>query len=147
MTLSAMPGHLIRRLHQISTATFAERLKAQGVDMTSVQFAALVALRDNPGVDQATLAQLIAYDRATIGGVVDRLERKGWVSRAVNKDDRRARQLSLTPEGSATLSCVSPVIETLQADILAPLSPRERDQFIALARKAVGPPDGFDPLP
>jgi len=147
MTLSAMHGHLIRRLHQISTATFTERLRAQGVDMTSVQFAALVALRDNPGVDQATLAQLIAYDRATIGGVVDRLERKGWVSRAVNKDDRRARQLSLTPEGAATLFSVSPVIETLQADILAPLSPQEREQFTALARKAVGPSDGFDPLP
>lgn len=145
MPLSTMPGHLIRRLHQISTAAFAEGLRRKGVDMTSVQFAALHTIHGHPGIDQATLAQLIAYDRATIGGVVDRLVRKGWVTREVNKDDRRARRLSLTHEGITTLADVSPVIETLQTDILAALTPEERARFIALAAKAVGNVDGFDP--
>lgn len=137
MTLDTMPGHLIRRLHQISTSVFAERMKAAGIDMTSVQFAALTVLHEKPGIDQATLSQEIAYDRATIGGVVDRLERKGWVLRKVNQDDRRARQVTLTEEGTEMLAVVAPIVATLQADILAQLTLTERTAFIALASKAV----------
>ncbi len=138
MSLSSLPGHLIRRLHQKSTAVFAENLRAVGVDMTSVQFAALNTVQETPGIDQATLAHHIAYDRATIGGVIDRLTKKGWLRRETNKDDRRARQLWLTDEGATTLAAVSPVIETLQADILAPLTQQERADFVALIGKAVG---------
>jgi DNA-binding MarR family transcriptional regulator len=105
--------------------------------MTSVQFAALTVLHEKPGIDQATLAQEIAYDRATIGGVVDRLERKGWVLRKVNQDDRRARQVTLTEEGTEMLAVVAPIVATLQADILAQLTLTERTAFIALASKAV----------
>ncbi len=95
----AMAGHLIRRLHQQSTQTFQAGMQAIGVDMTSVQFAALDAIVQQPGIDQASLAATISFDRATIGGVVDRLEAKGLVQRAVSPDDRRARLLRATPAG------------------------------------------------
>jgi hypothetical protein len=71
--LIEMPGHLIRRLHQISFALFLEQAKAFGV--TPVQYAALVAINDHPGIDQTTLCNIIAFDRTTIGGVVGRLQR------------------------------------------------------------------------
>ena len=41
-----MAGHLIRRLHQQSTQTFQAGMQAIGVDMTSVQFAALDAIAE-----------------------------------------------------------------------------------------------------
>ncbi|MFT6091563.1 MAG: DNA-binding MarR family transcriptional regulator [Sulfitobacter sp.] len=141
-----MPGHLIRRLHQLSTATFSEQMKAAGIDMTSVQFAALQTINDAPGMDQARLAHHIAYDRATIGGVVDRLERKTWVTRSINPDDKRARHVTLTAQGREVLQKAAPIVSALQSDILSGLSDAEREQFIALASKAVGLEDGFDPL-
>ena len=58
-----MPGHLIRRLHQVSTRVFGQRLKAAGIDLTPIQFAALDALRAHPGIDQAGLAEAVAKDR------------------------------------------------------------------------------------
>lgn len=131
-----MPGHLIRRLNQISTSIFQARMQDLGHDLTPVQFAALASLRDNPGIDQATLAGLIAYDRVTIGGVVDRLEAKGLLARTVNARDRRARQVLLTEAGAALLSEVVPHIDELQAEILSGLSESERATFIALATKA-----------
>ena len=94
-----MAGHLIRRLHQQSTQVFQARTQAAGFDLTSVQFAALDAIAQQPGIDQASLAATISFDRATIGGVIDRLEQKGLVQRVVSAQDRRARQLQLTPEG------------------------------------------------
>ncbi len=133
-----MAGHLIRRLHQQSTQIFQARTQAAGFDLTSVQFAALDTIAQQPGIDQASLASAISFDRATIGGVIDRLEQKGFVRRAVSEQDRRARLLHLTPAGKKLLAAVRPVVERLQADILASLSAKECAAFLALARKALG---------
>lgn len=133
-----MAGHLIRRLHQQSMQVFQMQTQAAGFDLTSVQFAALDVVARQPGIDQASLASAISFDRATIGGVIDRLERKGLVQRTVSAHDRRARHLQLTPEGMALLDILRPVVHALQNDILAPLSVAERDAFMHLARKALG---------
>ena len=133
-----MAGHLVRRLHQQSTQVFQARLQEAGFDLTSVQFAALDAVAEQPGIDQASLAAAISFDRATIGGVIDRLEQKGLLEREVSPDDRRARRLRLTAAGRRQLAAVRPVVEALQAEILAPLSAREQAAFLTLARKALG---------
>jgi len=137
MKLYGMPGHLIRRLHQRSTHIFQERAKEVGVDLTSVQFAAMDALRTHPGIDQARVAALIAYDRATIGGVIERLERKGLVERSVSEQDRRARVVQLTETGRALLEEFTPTVSAMQDEILAHLDESERAQFNALLRKAL----------
>jgi MarR family transcriptional regulator, temperature-dependent positive regulator of motility len=133
-----MAGHLIRRLHQLSTQVFVQRTQAAGFDLTPIQFAALDAISNHPGTDQATVAELIAYDRATIGGVIERLEQKGWVARVVSERDRRARELSLTPDGQRILKALVPVVRDLQDHILPSLSDADRARFLRLARQAVG---------
>jgi len=133
-----MAGHLIRRLHQQSTLVFVQRTQEAGFDVTPIQFAALDAIANEPGMDQATLAEQIAYDRATIGGVIERLEQKGWVRRVVSERDRRARELSLTPEGQRILKALLPVVRDLQDDILSSLTEADRARFLKLARQAVG---------
>ncbi|WP_127806591.1 MarR family transcriptional regulator [Hydrogenophaga sp. NH-16] len=133
-----MAGHLIRRLHQLSTQVFVQRTQAAGFDLTPVQFAALDAIGHHPGTDQATVAELIAYDRATIGGVIERLEQKGWVDRVVSERDRRARVLSLTAEGERILQALVPVVRNLQDEILQALGEADRARFLRLARQAVG---------
>lgn len=133
-----MAGHAIRRLNQRAGQIFAAHMDRAGLDLTSVQFAAMDAIRANPGIDQATVASKIAYDRATIGGVIDRLEHKGWVSRSVSKRDRRAREVSLTDEGLRIHERALPVVVALQPEILEALSDEEQETFIALARKAAG---------
>ena len=134
--VSRMPGHLIRRLHQISTHVFMTRTREAGFDLTPVQFAALDAIRESPGIDQAGLADAVAKDRATIGAVADRLEQKGLVSRKVNAKDKRARILSLTDGGEALVLALKPIVVQLQADILPGLDDTEYKLFVELAAKA-----------
>ena len=134
----AMAGHLIRRLQQQSTQVFQAQTQAAGFDLTSVQFAALDGIAQQAGIDQASLAASISFDRATIGGVIDRLALKGLVNRVVSAQDRRARQLHLTPAGEQLLAASRPVVQALQAQILAPLSAAERSAFLTLAQKALG---------
>lgn len=131
-----MAGHLIRRLNQITSSVFFNRMQEHGVDLTSVQFAALSAISLRPGVDQATLAGLIAYDRATITGVIDRLEAKGYVRRQVSARDRRLKEMYLTDAGRDVIAETIPTVRTLQNEILQGLTEEERETFVALARKA-----------
>ena len=137
MSVKQMAGHLIRRLHQISTQVFSSHLREVGFDLTPVQFAAMDAIAAHPGIDQAGVAAKIAYDRATIGGVIDRLDQKGLVLRSVSKKDRRARELRLTEKGRQVFDEILPVVTALQDDILPGLTPAERTSFLALAEKAV----------
>lgn len=131
-----MPGHLIRRLNQVSASLFMEETGKEGYDLTPVQYAALSAIHTTPGLDQATLANHIAYDRVTIGGVTDRLEQKGLIRREINPNDRRARELFLTQKGEETLKAIRPIVWRLQSMLLAGLDERERDVFVGLLRKA-----------
>lgn len=137
MNISGMAGHLIRRLNQISTQVFATRVQEAGFDLTPVQFAALDAVNAEPGMDQARIAERIAYDRATIGGVIDRLEHKGLVVRRVNQRDRRAREVELTAKGKKVYGDILPVVAALQTEILTGLEDSEREAFQRLAQKVI----------
>ena len=137
MNMHEMAGHLIRRLHQQSTQLFVQRTQQAGFDLTPVQFAALDAIQAHPGKDQAFVAEMIGYDRATIGGVIDRLETKGWLRRVVSENDRRARELSLTGKGARVYEALQPVVRDLQAEILKPLGRAEQQRFIELARQVL----------
>jgi DNA-binding MarR family transcriptional regulator len=132
-----MPGHLIRRLQQHATAVFQEAMRAEGHEITPVQFATMMALADRPGLDQAGLARVIAYDRATIGGVVKRLLEKGVISRVPAPDDRRAFRLELTRGGQSWLEELCPLVTRVQETILAGLSEDERAVFMTLMEKTL----------
>ena len=110
-------------------------MRDAGFDLTSPQFAALSILQDQPNIDQATLASAIAIDRATIGGIVDRLVAKGLVQRQTNFQDRRARVLSLTDEGHRILTRLHPVVQNVQDIILQNLTAEETRGFMRLAAK------------
>lgn len=133
--LQEMPGHLIRRAHQISGAVFAANLA--GRDLTSVQYAALVAVDSTPGIDATRLSDLIAFDKATLGGVLDRLEAKGLVSRGPSQADRRMKTVTLTSAGKALLGEVEGQVLKAQADMLGPLTVADRKALIALLKKFI----------
>ena len=129
------PGHLIRRAHQLAVAVFMEETAEFGV--TPVQFAILNALIADPGEDQVTLAGKVAFDAATFGSVIGRLEAKGWVRREPDAQDRRRKLLWVTPEGEAAATAMRSAVRKTQARILAPLDPQERDQLLQLLDKLV----------
>ena len=132
-----MPGHLARRFQQIAVAVFLAEVEEAGFDLTPVQYAALAAIRTNPGIDQVTLAGLIAYDRTTITGVVDRLVQKGLLVRHPSSRDRRARELQITEAGKRTLRGITPAVEAAQRTMLRGLTAKEGADLMRLLRKAI----------
>jgi MarR family transcriptional regulator, temperature-dependent positive regulator of motility len=132
-----MPGHLARRFQQIAVAVFLTEVEKRGYDLTPVQYAALVAVSTNPAIDQVTLAGLIAYDRTTITGVVDRLVQKGLVARQESRRDRRARELKITDAGRRALRGMTPAVEAAQEILVRGLSDKEAKELVRLLQKAI----------
>ena len=127
---STMPGHLIRRVYQVSTALFAE--ECGDVDLTPVQYAALVAIQSHPRIDATRLSQVIYFDRSTIGDVLDRMEAKGWVTRQPSLNDRRIKLLIIAPGGRDALKRIEPGVRRVQQRLLAPLSSKDADTLVRL---------------
>ena len=129
------PGHLVRRAHQIAVALFMSQLSAE--DVTPVQFAILNAVMDTPGVDQVTLANRVAFDAATSGSVIGRLETKGWIRREPDQVDRRRKLLWLTPAGQEATLQMKRAVEQVQEKITSPLTPEEAQALRVLLAKLV----------
>ncbi len=129
----SMPGHLIRRCHQIAVALLLE--ECSRFNITPVQYGILSALEAYPEIEQNQLPGIIAVDRSTIGSVAFRLEERGLIQRRGDKIDRRRKKLSLTRAGEEFLEEVTEKVEKAQRSILAPLDEEERVEFIRLMSK------------
>jgi len=131
----AAPGYLFRRMQQIAVAIFVEECRAH--DLTPVQYAALVAIHTHPGIDATRLSAVIAFDRSTLGNVIERLETKSLVERKPARDDRRVKLLYLTKPGAALLREIVPSVERAQGRMLQPLKPADRKTLLVLLTQLV----------
>jgi DNA-binding MarR family transcriptional regulator len=133
--LEDLPGHVIRRLHQIAVAIFLR--EAETVGLTPVQYAVLQTVANQPEIDQRTLARSAGLDTSTIAGVVDRLEARELLVRSTTREDRRVRLLSLTDAGRSVLAEAVPAMQRAQQRILEPLTAAERREFMRLMKRLV----------
>ena len=124
------PAFLIRRLHQIHLALFAE--EATGIDITPVQLSVLSAVARQGGRDQSAIAEEIGVDRATLASVAARLESAGSIRRTVSRTDQRQKLLHLTAKGKTILGKMQKPISRANERTMAPLDPTERDLFLSL---------------
>jgi DNA-binding MarR family transcriptional regulator len=131
----AAPGYLFRRMQQIAVALFVEECRA--FDLTPVQYAALVAIHTHPGIDATRLSAVIAFDRSTLGNVIERLETKSLIERKPAREDKRVKLLYLTKAGTALLREIMPAVAKAQARMLQPLKPADRKTLLALLTQLV----------
>jgi MarR family transcriptional regulator, lower aerobic nicotinate degradation pathway regulator len=129
------PGYLFRRMQQIAVAIFVEECGAY--DLTPVQYAALVAIRTHPGIDATRLSAVIAFDRSTLGSVIERLEAKRYVERRPGAEDKRVKLLYLTRSGATLLRNIMPAVDRAQARMLQPLRAADRKTLMALLTQLV----------
>lgn len=130
------PGHLIRRAHQISVAAFDA--EAAPFRITGPQHVIMTALYKYPGVDQMTLAAMVALDKVTTGDIVMRLEQRRLVRRTRSTKNHRSRAVSLTAAGRKMLMEMQTVVEVSKEEILHNLTERERATLMRLLRRLIG---------
>jgi DNA-binding MarR family transcriptional regulator len=139
------PGHLIRRLQQIAVGIFLEELKEH--DVTPVQYAAMIAISNCPGLDQKSLASQIAVDRSTIGTLLKVLEARGLITRITPNQDKRTKTLFINAKGEWLLQGTLDHTRRVEKQILAPLNTRERKEFMDLLGRLVQSNNKFSRVP
>lgn len=124
---------LLAKANQHLCAVFKKELN--GYDLTPQQFSLLTFLWQKDGLSQAELSYKSHIDRATIGGLIDRLCKKGLVNRLSNPEDRRVYRICLTYDGKALEKELNAITDRTQDIIYASLSKQESDRLIKLLEK------------
>jgi DNA-binding MarR family transcriptional regulator len=131
--LDRQVGHLLRRANQRHTALFAKRFAA--FDLTPLQFAVLMKLREAGPLSQNLLGRLTAMDPNTVQGVILRLLRRRLITRTGSVADKRRKVLALTHDGLGLAEQLTAEGQAISEETLAPLSAAQRRQFLALLAK------------
>jgi len=143
--LSLRPGFLIRRMHQIHLALFAEECGA--FDITPVQYSIMTVAAAQPDLDQAQLAVEVGVDRATLANVVARLESKGLVRRRLLKSDKRVKLVALSPRGSALLDQMRAAVQRAHDRTIEALSREDQSKLMELLSKLVDAQNDYGRAP
>jgi DNA-binding MarR family transcriptional regulator len=99
-SLGALDGFIgfhLRLAQDASFRSFAQRSGRR--DLKPGRFAAMMVIRDNPGINQTALGRAVARDKSTISPLLQELERQGLVQRRAAASDGRSFVLTLTPDG------------------------------------------------
>lgn len=103
--------------------------------LTHGQFAVLEALLHRGPLNQCDLAHKLLRSGGNVTVVIDNLEKRGWVRRERQKNDRRMVVVRLTPKGRNLIARVFPHHAKAVAAEMSRLSPEEQQSLRALCRK------------
>ena len=103
--------------------------------LTAAQFNVLNILAERPaGLSQRELGDLLVVDRSNVTGLLDRLEKAGWVRRTDHPEDRRVYQVLLTTEGRKLWAAVEPRYAAAIRQVTRGMNPRRVREAIGLLR-------------
>ena len=118
-------GFLIADVARLMRGSFDRRVRRLG--LTRSQWLVLSRLHRHPGINQSELAEMLEVERATAGRMIDRLERRNWLIRRPDPDDRRVNRLYLTAEAEAIQAEMGRIAEQMLDDAMASLDHDERE--------------------
>ena len=133
--INRSPTHLLHRVLQCAEELFRRELgdKLGDKDLTPRQLAVMMTVAESEGLNQKQIGEETGIDRATLGQIVVRLTRRGWLQRQRTREDTRAYAVRLTAEGRTLLVRAIPLASKVDTEILR-----------AMPRK--GPEDFFEQL-
>ena len=112
---------------------FTRTLRKWGI--RAAEYSVLSLIETNPFVTPADLSQALAIKRPNLVGVIDRLERRGLIARAVYAHDRRNHVLGLTARGGDVLAQVSRRLAQMERGITRCWTRRERSQLVEMLQR------------
>jgi DNA-binding MarR family transcriptional regulator len=124
------PAFLLAQFGAHAASQFAERLKI--IDLAPSDAGILRLLRFAAGLSQQELAVKLGIHPSRMVAILDNLEKRGFVERRPNPDDRRLYSLHLTASGEETLGKIGKVAREHQEALLAALNAEERRTLGAL---------------
>ena len=134
------PTWLISRAYARSSGLLNAGFEAHGSGLRSYHYRLLAALEEwGPG-SQADLGRSTGIDRSDVTAALAELESRNLIERTVDPENKRRNIVTLTPEGVEQLRDLDTVIDTIQDELLAPLTATQRRQFTTLMSRLLDNP-------
>jgi len=121
-------AYLVHEVTRLLDREFDQRMLPLG--LTRAQWWVLASLYFEDGVMQTELARDLGFSKVALGGLLDRLEAKGWVERRPHPADRRANLVYRTAKVESLLATMKEVAEGINHDFIAALTPQEHKQLV-----------------
>ena len=126
--LTSLTTYLLSQVAKIAKRDLDARLAEGGMRMRHM--AVLAAVEENAS-SQLDLARSLNLDPSDVTSTVDDLETRRFVTRRVDRADRRRKLVSITAAGRRELSRLHAVAEQLADSLLEPMPERRRRQLHA----------------
>jgi DNA-binding MarR family transcriptional regulator len=134
--LTDKPTWLISQVSTHAHRLLTERLAAAGA--RGYHYRLLAALEEFGPASQASLGRRISMDRSDVVAAINDLANLGQVERAPDPADHRRNVITITLAGTAHLKRLDGLLAEVQDELLAPLSPGERDQLTRMLSRVLG---------
>ena len=108
----------------------AFRRRIAHLDITPDQFTVMRTLRENEGIRQRELTELMTSDPNTVASLLERMEKAGLIQREEHQRDRRAHRLTLLPLGRRKYEAAREIAVALQAEVLSAIPEDSREEFL-----------------
>ncbi len=128
-------GRVMRRVYDF----YEQRLSPFG--LTSPQYFVFNALWMGDGISVGELGERVCLDSSTLTGIIDRMEKSGYVERRPNPDDRRSVLVFLTAKARELGPSILEFADELDATLRQPSSQEEMDTFERVLRSLAEAPD------
>lgn len=127
MPLSPLESHLGYWLRFVSNqVSHAFAIKLAARDVTVAEWVLLRELYDVDAITPSQVADHLGLTRGAISKLADRLQEKGFLTRASNPDDRRYQTLTLTPVGRRLVPTLSVLADRNDVEFFGHLSATDR---------------------
>lgn len=130
------PGSLLRRCHQSSRSIYDKAMGHTG--LSRQQIALMISMYHNPASTHSQISEASGFERNTLAEMIDRLIVAQLATRERSPHDGRAYAVELTARGRELLEGHIEDIEAIQKEILRPLPPDMRADFIHCLRLLAG---------
>lgn len=107
-----------------------------GLGLCQSDFGVMEALLHKGPLPVKALGEKVLLTSGSMTAAIDRLERRGWVARGGDPQDRRSRIVRLTPEGRKTVQALFRTHKRDMEQAASRLSRSERLELMRLLRKA-----------
>lgn len=124
---AALPDNIGFHIRMVQMRVFREFYRTfDGSGVTPGMHTVLQIIRDNPGVRQRTLAELLMVREPNMTRMIQGLQGSGLIAREVDKSDRRAFHLVLTDKGRALMDGVQARMDSFEEKLLGGMDSKER---------------------
>lgn len=120
---------LISKVCQKLLINLQKAFSESGVEVTPIQVMLLFFLQKNDGSSLTQISQGLMLENPTVTGLIDRLEKSGYVKRSDHPNDRRVYLIHLTEKGKKVASKALPIVKRLNEQIKEGYSEEEMEGF------------------